>query len=111
MSGKLSNKPGQNLIASSDCKTCHKVSEKSIGPSFTDVAKKYSTRPDANAYLVEKIIKGGSGVWGETAMPAHPTLKESDATQIVQYVLSLAAKKRKCKKIVTCERENNGKRT
>ena len=55
---------GQNLIAASDCKTCHKVAEKSIGPSFTDVAKKYSARPDANTYLIEKIIKGGAGVWG-----------------------------------------------
>ncbi len=89
---------GQNLMAASDCKTCHKVAEKSIGPSYTNVAQKYSTRPDANAYLVEKIIRGGSGVWGETAMPAHPTFKESDATQIVQYVLSLAAKKDAAKK-------------
>ena len=83
---------GQNLMASSDCKTCHKVAEKSIGPSFTDVAKKYATRADANAYLVDKIIKGSSGVWGETAMPAHPTMKEADAAQIVQWVMSLGAK-------------------
>jgi cytochrome c551/c552 len=89
---------GQNLMAASDCKTCHKVAEKSIGPSFADVAQKYSARPDATTYLAEKIIKGGSGVWGETAMAAHPNLKEADATQIVQYVLSLAAKKDALKK-------------
>jgi glucose/arabinose dehydrogenase/cytochrome c551/c552 len=89
---------GQNLMAASDCKTCHKVAEKSIGPSFTDVAQKYSARPDATTYLAEKIIKGGSGVWGETAMAAHPNLKEADATQIVQYVLSLAANKGASKK-------------
>jgi len=89
---------GQNLMAASDCKTCHKAAEKSIGPSFTNVAQKYNARPDATAYLVEKIIKGGAGVWGEVAMPAHPTLKESDATQIVQYVLSFAAKKENAKK-------------
>ena len=89
---------GQNLMAASDCKTCHKVAEKSIGPSFTDVATKYSARPDATAYLVDKIIKGGSGVWGETAMAAHPTMKESDVAQIVQWVLSLAAKKDDSKK-------------
>lgn len=83
---------GQNLIANSDCKTCHKVDEKSIGPSFKQVAERYGNKPEAPAYLVEKIIKGGAGVWGETAMPAHPTLKEADANQIVQYVLSLSAK-------------------
>jgi glucose/arabinose dehydrogenase/cytochrome c551/c552 len=89
---------GQNLMAASDCKTCHKVAEKSIGPSFTDVAQKYNARPDATTYLAEKIIKGGSGVWGETAMAAHPNLKEADAAQIVQYVLSLAANKGTSKK-------------
>jgi glucose/arabinose dehydrogenase/cytochrome c551/c552 len=89
---------GQNLMAASDCKTCHKVAEKSIGPSFTDVAQKYNARPDATTYLAEKIIKGGSGVWGETAMAAHPNLKEADAAQIVQYVLSLAANKGTTKK-------------
>ena len=89
---------GQNLMAASDCKTCHKVEEKSIGPAFADVAQKYNARPDATTYLAEKIIKGGSGVWGETAMAAHPNLKEADAIQIVQYVLSLAAKKDALKK-------------
>jgi cytochrome c551/c552 len=49
-------------------------------------------RKDANAptYLAQKIIKGGAGVWGETAMSAHPNLPESDVQQIVQWVLSLS---------------------
>ena len=83
---------GKNLMLSLDCKTCHKVDEKSIGPSFTQVAQRYDAKPDASSYLVGKIIKGGAGAWGETAMPAHPTLKESDAGQIVQWVLSLSDK-------------------
>lgn len=83
---------GKNIMLSSDCKTCHKVDEKSIGPSFTQVAQRYTNKPEAPAYLVEKIIKGGAGVWGETAMPAHPTMKEADAGQIVQWVMSLANK-------------------
>jgi cytochrome c551/c552 len=82
---------GQNMIASSDCKTCHKVDGKSIGPSFKLVAERYGKKPEAPAYLVQKIIKGGAGVWGEVAMPAHPTLKETDAAQIVQFVLSLGS--------------------
>jgi len=36
-----------------------------------------------------KIIKGGSGVWGETAMPAHPGLSESDARKIVNWIHTL----------------------
>jgi cytochrome c551/c552 len=38
---------------------------------------------------VNKIINGGSGVWGEVAMPAHPAIKPTEAKQIVDYILSL----------------------
>jgi cytochrome c len=81
---------GKNLMLSLDCKACHKVAEPSIGPSFTDVALKYEKERGASQYLADKIIKGGSGVWGEVAMAAHPDLKESDAKLIVGWVRSLA---------------------
>ncbi|MFT4016783.1 MAG: ThuA domain-containing protein [Agriterribacter sp.] len=81
---------GKNLMLSLDCKSCHKVDEKSIGPSFTDVAKKYVKDPKATDYLVGKIIKGGGGVWGEVSMAAHPDLSDPDAKQIVHWILSLA---------------------
>lgn len=82
---------GRNLMLSLDCKNCHQVDQKSIGPSYTDVAKKYQKDPNAGAYLSEKIIKGGSGVWGEVAMAAHPNLKQEDARQIVAWIQSLAS--------------------
>jgi cytochrome c len=53
------------------------------------VSKKYASNPKAADYLVNKIIKGGGGVWGETAMPAHPDLKQADANKIVSWILSL----------------------
>ena len=80
---------GKNIMLSLDCKTCHKVDEKSIGPSYTDVAKRYEKDPNAVGYLTDKIIKGGSGVWGEVAMAAHPNLKTEDARQIVAWIQSL----------------------
>ncbi len=80
---------GKNLMLASDCKSCHNIVEKSIGPSYKSVAQKYSQRTDASNYLVNKIVKGGSGVWGENAMPAHPTMKEADAGLIVQWIQSL----------------------
>ncbi len=80
---------GQSIMLSLDCKSCHKTNEKSIGPSFTDVAKKYLKNTDALSYLSGKIIKGGSGVWGDVAMAAHPDLKQDDANQIVHWILSL----------------------
>ena len=54
-----------------------------------DVAKKYKDDPKAVDYLAKKIINGGSGVWGETAMAAHPQLPVNDATEIVKYILSV----------------------
>jgi cytochrome c551/c552 len=81
---------GKNLMLSLDCKTCHKADEKSIGPSFTDVAKRYAKDPDMVSKLMQKIIKGGSGNWGEVAMPAHPTLKEEDLRQIISWVKTLS---------------------
>src|SRR5262249_11927811 len=38
---------GKNLMMSLDCKTCHKEAEKSVGPAFVDVAKKYAKDPKA----------------------------------------------------------------
>jgi cytochrome c len=84
---------GKNLTAVLDCKTCHKESEKSIGPSYTSISARYAKNPDAKSYLKGKIIRGGGGVWGEVAMAAHPDLKDEDASKIVDWILSLSAKK------------------
>ncbi|MGV3589109.1 MAG: ThuA domain-containing protein [Adhaeribacter sp.] len=81
---------GRNIMMNSDCKACHAITEKSIGPSFTEVAKKYQKDTRAHEYLASKIIKGGSGVWGGNVMPAHLTMPEGDVRQIVTWVLTLA---------------------
>lgn len=81
---------GRNTMLALDCKNCHQTDQKSIGPAFTEVAKKYAKESNAVTYLSEKIIKGGAGVWGETPMAAHPNLKNEDAQQIVQWILTLA---------------------
>ncbi len=78
---------GKKAIDASDCKACHANNEKVNGPSYLEIAKKYGK--DDTGYLVSKIIKGGSGVWGEGAMSAHPQLKVEEVTRIVDYILSL----------------------
>lgn len=82
---------GKKLLEQSDCKSCHIIDKKSIGPMYLDVAKKYKDDPKAVDYLVNKIINGGGGVWGETVMAAHPQVSVKDATEIVKYVLSLGS--------------------
>lgn len=80
---------GVDLIAKSDCLTCHKVSEKLIGPAYQDVANKYENTPANVKMLAEKVKKGGKGVWGEVAMTPHDTLSMEHAEEMVKYVLSL----------------------
>lgn len=82
--------PGKLLIAESDCKSCHLIDQKSAGPAYRDVAKRYAKEVRAVEVLSDKVLKGGSGVWGEVAMAAHPQLTKSQAVQMVEYILSLA---------------------
>jgi cytochrome c len=78
---------GKQLIAKADCLGCHNETQKIVGPAYVAVAEKY-TQSDLD-YLAGKIIKGGSGVWGQVPMSPHPTLSKEDATQMAQYILSL----------------------
>jgi cytochrome c len=85
---------GKSLMEGSDCKACHQINGKSVGPAFIEVAKKYeSDKEKAVVKLASKVIAGGGGVWGDHAMNAHPQLSKEDASAIVRYVLSLNDKK------------------
>ena len=84
---------GRKLIESSDCKSCHDVDKKSIGPTYRAVSEKYEKHSEALSYLTQKIIEGGSGVWGEVAMAAHPDLSKEDAGEMARYILGLIREK------------------
>jgi cytochrome c len=80
---------GLALIAGSDCLTCHKTSEKLIGPAYKDVAAKYEATESNIKMLAGKVISGGSGVWGAIPMTPHPQVKEEDAIAMVKYIMLL----------------------
>jgi len=88
--GGPSSATGKQLVEGSDCLSCHQLNRKSIGPAYMDVAKKYKDDRTATARLVRKIREGGSGVWGQVAMPAHPALTDEQASAMVAYIMSLA---------------------
>ncbi len=94
---------GKRLMDLSDCKACHDVVKKSIGPAYRDVAKKYKGQRDIESRLADKIINGGGGVWGEQAMSAHPQIKKEEAKEIVKYIMSLGNEKGPDKKPVKGE--------
>ncbi|HWZ04550.1 MAG TPA: c-type cytochrome [Mucilaginibacter sp.] len=76
---------GAALIVKNDCRNCHKEREKLIGPAFSDIAKRYG-HYDIDS-LAAKIIKGGSGHWGDASMSPHPSLSITDARVIVRFIL------------------------
>lgn len=86
---------GKRLIDASTCKSCHQTESKSIGPAYKQVAQRYA-KADAKiiSMLATKIIKGGSGNWGEQAMSAHPNFTEEQSSEMVKYILSLGNEKK-----------------
>ena len=79
---------GLDLAKAKNCLACHAVATKLIGPAYKDVAAKYAGQKDAEAKLVAKVMKGGSGVWGAVPMPANTQVSEAEAHTLVKWVLS-----------------------
>lgn len=79
---------GEALAKSSGCMACHAVAAKRIGPSFKDVAAKYQGQAGAEAMLVTKIQKGGSGNWGKIPMPPNPKVDDAAAKALVTWVMA-----------------------
>lgn len=81
---------GLEIVAQSDCATCHKIKEKLIGPAYAEVAQKYQSAADTTIdRLADKIINGGAGVWGQVPMTPHPAISKEDAVTAVKYILLL----------------------
>ena len=77
------------LAQQKNCMACHAVDKKVLGPAYKDVAAKYAGQKDAVDKLAAKVMKGGSGVWGNIPMPANPQVTDAEAKQLVQWILTL----------------------
>lgn len=82
-------KAAEDLMKKNACSACHAVDKKMVGPAYKDVAAKYRGQKDAEAKLIEKVKKGGVGVWGQVPMPPNPAVKDEDAKTLVQWIMSL----------------------
>ncbi len=69
------------------CLGCHATNKKIVGPSFQAVAEKYKSDPNAQAFLKNKIAKGGSGSWGVVPMPANTKLSDADLSALTSWIL------------------------
>ena len=73
------------LAKEKNCLACHAVDKKVVGPSYKDVAKKYTAKDEA--MLAEKIIKGGKGNWGAIPMPPNASVSADEANKLVKWIL------------------------
>lgn len=84
---------GLDLVAASNCMTCHTIEQALTGPAYRDVANKYADYPDTIvSHLAGKVISGGNGVWGQIYMTPHPDISKADAETMVRYILLLRKK-------------------
>jgi cytochrome c len=79
---------GLDLAKAKGCTACHAVATKVVGPAYKDVAAKYAGQKDAEGKLVQKVLKGSSGVWGAIPMPANTQVSDGDAHTLVKWILS-----------------------
>lgn len=76
------------LAQKNNCLSCHAVDKKLVGPSYKEVAAKYKADKGAEAKLIEKVKKGGSGNWGAIPMPPNPSINDADLKALVQWILA-----------------------
>lgn len=79
-----------SLMVKGKCQSCHLPNAKLVGPSFLQIAEKYQGDSEAEAFLVNKIVSGGVGVWGQVPMPPNHSINQTEAAAILKYVFSLA---------------------
>lgn len=86
---KEDHERGLNLVAHSDCLTCHSIDQDLVGPKYSEIAKRYAPTAGNINKLAAKVISGGSGNWKKIPMIPHPDLKTEDAQMMVKYILSV----------------------
>jgi cytochrome c len=69
----------EDAMTKAGCMACHTKDKKLVGPAFKEIAAKYKGQGDVVAKLMDKVRKGGSGVFGPVPMAPNPPDKINDA--------------------------------
>ncbi|MBK9022189.1 MAG: c-type cytochrome [Sulfuritalea sp.] len=75
----------KELATKSGCMACHATDKKVVGPAYQEVAKKYKAGDEA--MLMDKVRKGGKGVWGQIPMPPNAAVKDEDLKTLIKWIL------------------------
>jgi cytochrome c len=82
-----------DIMAANNCFNCHLFNAHSLGPSFFEIAKRYSTTTANTDTLISRIRNGSSGIWGRTEkMPSHPELSAAAIRSTVRWIFQNAAR-------------------
>jgi cytochrome c len=77
---------GKKLAIKYKCLGCHRVDKKIIGPSFKDIAKKYS---HPNDEIIKSITNGSKGKWKSSngaIMPPFKEINDRDLKTISEWI-------------------------
>lgn len=88
LSGPAPAHADEALAKAKGCMGCHAVSQKVVGPSFTEVAARYAKTPAAPGMVARNIRSGWKGAWGDVAMPAQDHVSEAEAELLARWVLA-----------------------
>ena len=77
----------ETALSGSGCTGCHQMEGQLVGPSFDAIRTRYAGQEHA-AYLRDKIVNGGAGVWGSMPMPPMPAVDDNALQQIVAWLTS-----------------------
>lgn len=90
MAGTASANPAEELLKKHACVACHAIDNPLVGPAYKKVAEKYRGDKNAEAMLVQKILNGGTGTWGQIPMPPHKgRVSDAEALTMVKHILAL----------------------
>lgn len=85
----------EQLVQEKQCLSCHAADKEGTGPSFKSIAERYRGVKNAQAQLVQVVLKGTDGKagyhWGTQHMPsagARVNLTRAEAEEVVGYVLT-----------------------
>src|SRR5258708_19630521 len=79
----------QELLKEKACLSCHTLDKKLVGPAYKEVAAKYKSRKDAEAYLSKKIREGSTAVWGAIPMPPNATVADDEPRTPPKFILTV----------------------
>jgi cytochrome c len=78
---------GEQLAHQHHCLTCHSKNEKKVGPSFKEIALRYSDQ----SVIIRSITEGSQGKWEgiKATMPANKKLTSKELKQLSEWIQTL----------------------